>query len=180
MVCVFRRTPPGSRLSIRLLPMNTSCAPTRTFNPVMGGYVPSESLTMKSSTRPTSVPAGFSTGLRNSCVTMSRRLSRWRAGSSTLPSRPRSLIPDSLAPLFGPIIPPVFERLTCLRHDPHEQCQSGDVLNPPPTPEHAHSQPRERDRAQVCAADRLRDVGPQRWAVDNPVDTMLGAREGRH
>src|SRR5207244_1055316 len=36
-VCVFRRTPLGSRVSMRSLPMNTSCAPTRTFRPVIGG-----------------------------------------------------------------------------------------------------------------------------------------------
>src|SRR5437763_2950042 len=91
MVCVLRRTPPGSRASIRSLPMKTPCAPTRTFSPVTGGYAPSESLTMKSSTRPTSVPAGLSTGLRSSCVTINRRLSRMCLGWSMLPSLTRPL-----------------------------------------------------------------------------------------
>src|SRR5712691_8458954 len=76
MVFVLSLTEPGSSFSISLRPTNTSWPPTPTFKPVIGGYPPSVSFAMKSSTRPTCSPAASSTGLLSSCVTVTRRFSR--------------------------------------------------------------------------------------------------------
>src|ERR1700730_13946605 len=59
-----------------LLLTKTSRPPMRTLIPVTGGYPPPSSLTIRSSSLPSSSPAGLSTGLRRSCVTISLRFSR--------------------------------------------------------------------------------------------------------
>src|SRR4029077_9083453 len=68
-----------------LLLTNTSRPPMRTLIPVTGGAPPLSSLTIKSSSRPSSTPSGLSTGLRRTCVTMSLRFSRPCAGLVVAP-----------------------------------------------------------------------------------------------
>src|SRR4029077_2970510 len=68
-----------------LLLTNTSRPPMRTLIPVTGGEPPLSSLTIKSSSRPSSTPSGLSTGLRRTCVTMSLRFSRPCAGFVVAP-----------------------------------------------------------------------------------------------
>src|SRR5579864_3923419 len=181
MVWVLRRTPPGSRLSIRSLPTNTSSAPTLTFNPVTGGWVPlSDSLTMMSSSLPTSVPAGFSTGLRSSCVIMTRRFSCMCLCLSPFPSWPVSLISIPYPRFVRLIIPRALDRLACFRDQPHEQSERGHVLSPPPSEGHAGGEAGQRDGGQVRAARGLGDVRAQRGALQHAVDAMLGPRQRRH
>src|SRR6266568_9238271 len=125
---------------------------------------------MKSSTRPTSVPAGFSTGLRRSCVIISRRLSRCLSLMELFP----------FPQVVGPIISPVFERLTSLRNEPDEQRQSSYVLNPPPAGDHAECETEQGHPGQERAADRFSNVGTQRRAVDHAIGLALEVSEQRH
>src|SRR5438477_12068573 len=104
-----------------------------------------------SSRRPTSVPAGLSTGARKSCVSISRRLSLIFLVWSSLISLP-------LTPLIGPIMPPLFECLPGFRNQPHQQGQCRHVLGPPPAEPHAREQAGQRDRGEVGAAHRLSNV----------------------
>src|SRR6266568_6907152 len=91
-----------------------------------------------------------------------------------------SLIVSPLVPLTCPIMPPLFEGLTRLRHQPDEKRQSGHVLDPPPTRDHGEGQPGEGRRREVCAADRLGDVRAERGALEYAVHSTLGASEERH